>query len=223
MNTSVTEASSSHPEKPNFPTSRELISAGELTTHIQQCVFNDRHSQKKIYTTFFEFAMVICKRYTMNEEEAVEIINDGFLKVFKEIHRFVPTYSDIVSSFKGWVRRIMMYTAIDHFRRNKKHRFNTRIDDGIIQVSSDSENAIDRLSYRDILTSIQKLTPVYRAVLRLFIIEGLTHPEISKQLGISIGTSKSNLAKARVQLQKILLKQNQFKIKNQFDELYPET
>src|SRR5215471_12372860 len=173
MNSSVAETSSSHPEKSNnLPVSRESISADELTMHIRQCVFNDRHSQKKIYTLFFEYAMTICKRYTPNPEEAIEILNDGFLKIFKEIHRFVPAYADVVSSFSGWVRRIMIYTAIDHFRRNKKHRFNASIDDGVIQVSSHSEDAVDRLSYRDILASIYKLTPVYQAVLKLFIIEG---------------------------------------------------
>jgi RNA polymerase sigma-70 factor (ECF subfamily) len=106
----------------------------------------------------------------------------------------------------------MVYTAIDHFRKNQKHQFTTDLDNGIIQVSSGGEDAVDRLSYEEIIRSIQDLTPGYRTVLNLFIIEGFTHEEISEQLGISIGTSKSNLAKARRQLQKILFQQNQIQV-----------
>jgi RNA polymerase sigma-70 factor (ECF subfamily) len=111
-----------------------------------------------------------------------------------------------------------MYTAIDHFRRNKKYRFTADIDNEMIQVSSSAEDAVDRLSYREIIRSIHYLTPVYRTVLRLFIIEGFSHQEIAKQLGISVGTSKSNLAKARVQLQKKLFKRNQIQLQGQQDD-----
>jgi RNA polymerase sigma-70 factor (ECF subfamily) len=156
--------------------------------------------------------MAVCDRYTNNQDDAVEILNDGFLKIFKEIHRYKPAYSDVVSSFKGWLRKIMVYTAIDHFRKNHKHQFTTDLDNGIIQVSSGGETALDKISYEEIIRSIQDLTPGYRTVFNLFIIEGFTHEEISQQLGISIGTSKSNLAKARRQLQKILFQQNQIQV-----------
>jgi RNA polymerase sigma-70 factor (ECF subfamily) len=152
--------------------------------------------------------MAVCDRYTNNQDDAVEILNDGFLKIFKEIHRYKPAYSDVVSSFKGWLRKIMVYTAIDHFRKNHKHQFTTELDNGIIQVSSGGENALDKLSYEEIIRSVQELTPGYRTVFNLFIIEGFTHEEISQRLGISTGTSKSNLAKARRQLQKILFQHN---------------
>jgi len=191
-----------------------LLSAEELTLHIERCASNDRESQKKIYTSFYGYAMAVCDRYTNNQDDAVEILNDGFLKIFKEIYRYKPAYTDVVSSFKGWMRKIMVYTAIDHFRKNHKHQFTTEIDNGIIQVSSGGEDALDRISYEEIIRSIQDLTPGYRTVLNLFIIEGLTHDEIAEQLGISSGTSKSNLAKARRQLQKILFQQNQIQAKN---------
>jgi len=189
-----------------------LLSAEELTLHIERCAMNNRESQKKLYTSFYGYAMAVCDRYTKNQDDAVEILNDGFLKIFKEIHRYKPAYSDVVSSFKGWLRKIMVYTAIDHFRKNQKHQFTTELDNGIIQVSSGGEDAVDRLSYEEIIRAIQDLTPGYRTVLNLFIIEGLTHEEIADQLGISIGTSKSNLAKARRQLQKILSQQNQIQV-----------
>ena len=196
-----------------IPGSQGLLSPDELTLHIRRCALNDRDSQKKIYTTFYGYSMAICKRYTNNQDDAIEILNDGFLKIFKEIHRYVPVYSDALGSFKGWLRKVMVRTAIDHFRRNKKHRFTTDPDNGIIQLSDTSEDALDRISYREILESIQELTPAYRTVLNLFIIEGRKHHEISSELGISIGASKSNLAKARLQLQKILMERNEIQMK----------
>jgi RNA polymerase sigma-70 factor (ECF subfamily) len=180
--------------------------------HIEKCALNSRESQKKIYTSFYGYAMAVCDRYANTQDDAVEILNDGFLKIFKEIHRYKPAYTDVVSSFKGWLRKIMVYTAIDHFRKNHKHQFTSELDNGIIQVSSGGENALDRISYEEIIRSIQELTPGYRTVFNLFVIEGFTHEEISDRLGISIGTSKSNLAKARKQLQKILYAQNQIQV-----------
>jgi RNA polymerase sigma-70 factor (ECF subfamily) len=191
-----------------------LLSAEELSLHIERCALNNRESQKKLYTSFYGYAMAVCDRYTNNQDDAVEILNDGFLKVFKEIYRYKPAYTDVVSSFKGWLRKIMVYTAIDHFRKNHKHQFTTDLDNGVVQVASHAEDALDRISYEEIIRSIQDLTPGYRTVFNLFIIEGFTHEEISDKLGISIGTSKSNLAKARRQLQKILYQQNQIQITN---------
>ena len=186
-----------------------MLSAEELTYHVGACALNSRESQKIIYSSFYGYAMAICDRYTNNQEDAIEILNDGFLKIFREIHHYKPAYVDVVSSFKGWLRKIMVYTAIDHFRKNHKHRMVTELDSVLYQFPSASENAIDKLSYEEIIRAIQKLTPGYRTVLNLFIIEGLSHEEISNHLGISVGTSKSNLSKARRQLQNILFKINQ--------------
>ena len=189
-----------------------MLSAEELSLHIERCALNNRESQKKIYTSFYGYAMAVCDRYTNNQDDAIEILNDGFLKVFKEVYRYKPAYTDVVSSFKGWLRKIMVYTAIDHFRKNHKHQFTTDLDNGVIQVASHAEDALDRISYEEIIRSIQDLTPGYRTVFNLFIIEGFTHEEIAEKVGISIGTSKSNLAKARRQLQKILFQQNQIQV-----------
>jgi RNA polymerase sigma factor (sigma-70 family) len=196
-----------------FAETKILLSPDELTTHIQRCTLNDRDSQKKIYTTFYSFSMRICRQYTNNQDDAVEILNDGFLKIFREIHRYSPAYTDVMGSFKGWLRKVMVRVAIDHFRKNKKHRFTTDVDNGIIQLSDTSEDALDRISYQEILRSIQELSPVYKTVLSLYILEGRKHQEISTQLGISIGASKSNLAKARAQLQKILFQRNHIEFK----------
>jgi RNA polymerase sigma-70 factor, ECF subfamily len=189
-----------------------LLSPEEITYHINGCSRNDRESQKKIYTAFYGYAMSVCDRYTNNQDDSVEILNDGFLKIFKEIHRYKPAYADVVSSFMGWLRKIMVYTAIDHFRRNQKHRFTAELDNGIIQIASGGEDALDRISYDEIIRSIQQITPGYRTVLNLFVVEGFSHEQIAEKLGISVGTSKSNLSKARKQLQRILLKEKHFSL-----------
>jgi RNA polymerase sigma-70 factor (ECF subfamily) len=190
---------------PNF------LSGEDLKLAIQGCVLNDRLSQKKIYTSFYNYAMTICSIYTTNYEDSVEILNDGFLKVFKEIYRYQPAYADHVLSFKGWLRKIMLYTSIDHFRKSHKYRFTKELDNEVTWRSAEDEDALDRISYNEILRSMQKLTPGYRIIFNLFIIENFSHEEISQRLGISIGTSKSNLARGRKQLQKILLDENQIK------------
>lgn len=156
--------------------------------------------------------MSICDRYTNNQENAVEILNDGFLKIFREVHKYKPAYTDVVSSFKGWLRKIMIYTAIDHFRKHHKHQLVTQLDNVVYQVIVVNEDALDKLSYDEIIRSVKELSPGYRAVFNLFVIEGMSHEEIANELGVSIGTSKSNLSKARKQLQKILFKQHEIKI-----------
>lgn len=186
-----------------------MLSADELNLFIRGCALNERESQKKIYNSFYGYAMAICDCYANNEDDAVEILNDGFLKIFKEIHRYKPAYTNEINSFKGWLRKIMVCTAIDHFRKNKKHRLVGELDITTVQTSAQEENGLDKLSYDEIIRFIQNLSPGYRIVLNLFIVEGFSHEEIADQLGISIGTSKSNLAKARKQLQKILFNQNQ--------------
>ncbi len=158
--------------------------------------------------------MSICHRYTSHEENAIEILNDGFLKVFVEIYRFKPAYTDTMSSFKGWLRKIMIYTAIDHFRKNQKHRMTLELNESYMHLPSREEDSVSKISYQEIINAIKYLTPGYRTVLNLFVIEGFSHEEISKEIGISVGTSKSNLAKARKQLQKILYEQNEITRKN---------
>ncbi len=189
-----------------------MLAADELTYHVGQCAQNDRRSQKILYNSFYGYAMAICDRYANKQEDALEILNDGFLKIFKEIHHYQPAYADVVSSFKGWLRKIMVYTAIDNFRKNHKHKVVTQLEGIVYQLESYHETAVDKLSYDEIIRGIQDLSPGYRTVFNLFVIDGLSHDEIAKQVGITSGTSKSNLSKARKQLQKILFKQNEIEL-----------
>lgn len=190
----------------------QLISSEELNLHIRGCTLNNRESQKKIYNSFFSYGMAICDRYTKRKEDAMEIFNDSFLKVFKEIHRYKPAYADEMNSFKGWIRKIIIYTAIDHCRKYNKHNYNADLDASMISLPIEEENAFDMISHDEIIYAIRELSPAYRTVLNLFIIDGFSHEEIAGQLGISIGTSKSNLFKARQQLQKILKNDNKILI-----------
>lgn len=186
-----------------------MLSTEELLIHIRGCSFNDRNSQKKIFSTFYGYGMSICLRYTNKPEDATEILNDGFLKVFKDIHRFTPAYSDVMDSFKGWLRKIMIYTAIDHNRKYGKFEMNTSFTGDIVEMTYTEENALDKISYEEIIHAIRHLSPAYRTILNLYIVEGFTHQEIAEHLGIAEGTSKSNLSKAKIQLRKILFNSQQ--------------
>jgi|GEM_PF-37562 len=185
-----------------------LITTIELKALIKGCSLNNRGSQKKMYDSFYSYGMSICDRYTRNREDALEIFNDGFLKVFKEIHRYRPAYDDELNSFKGWLRKIMIYTAIDYNRKYHKHSFTVELDAALIFVPAEDQSVLDMISCDEIIDAVRDLSPAYRLVLNLFIIDGFSHEEIAKQLGIAVGTSKSNLSKARQQLQNILKKDN---------------
>lgn len=186
-----------------------MLSTEELILHIKGCSLNNRISQKKIFSSFYGYAMSVCSRYTNHQEDAAEILNDGFLKIFKEIHHFTPAYADVVSSFKGWLRKIMVYTAIDHNRKFNNYELATTFSGKIIETPDIDETVLDKISYDEIIKTIRNLSPAYRTILNLYIIEGFSHSEISEKLGIAVGTSKSNLSKAKVQLQKMLFNAHQ--------------
>lgn len=176
----------------------------ELVHDIEACAANNRGSQKKIYTSFYGYAMSICNRYTNSYEDAIEILNDGFLKIFKGVKDFKPATADINSCFKGWLGKIMVYTAIDHNRKYCNESCVVMLENNMLQVSALSEDAIDRMSYEEIIQLVQELSPAYRTIFNLYVIEGFSHEEIASALGISVGTSKSNLSKAKKHLQKTL-------------------
>lgn len=132
--------------------------------------------------------------------EATEVLNEGFLKIFTKLEMYDPK-----KSLKGWIRRIMINTAIDYYRKNNNPFSKSEGLEDSLKVST-QEAIISKLSYQEIVTEIQALTPGYRTVFNLYVIDGFNHEEIAKQLGISVGTSKSNLFKARAILQKRLIK-----------------
>jgi len=140
--------------------------------------------------------MSICLRYSDNRDEAVEILNESFMKIFKNLKNF-----DLSKPFKPWLRKILINTCINNYRK-KKINFTEDIHEA--KNYSSSEEILSRISYQEILEMIRKLSPAYRAVFNLHVIEGYKHEEIAEMLNISVGASKSNLSKAKKNLQKIL-------------------
>ncbi len=173
---------------------------GEALYHLlDSCQKGNARSQDRLYKMYYGYAMGICLRYSQHREEAVEILNDGFVKIFTKLQHYTPGLS-----FKGWLRKIMIHTAIDHFRQQAKHSHHVEISFAS-QYVAESATALDQLSEKEILEAIQSLPPSYRIVFNLFVIEGYKHEEIARQLDIGVGTSKSNLAIARTKLQKMLV------------------
>lgn len=175
---------------------------------IQGCVKANRDSQKQLYKLYYSFSMGICMRYSTSYAEAEEIVNDGFLKIFKKITDFEPSHQNFEASFVGWIKKIFIHTAIDSYRKYNKSYTLPLLDDSGFEISDTAVNAIDNLSYKEIIELVQMLSPTYRTVFNLYVLDGYKHEEISKHLNISVGTSKSNLAKARMNVQKLLQQKN---------------
>lgn len=165
------------------------------------CLKRNRRSQELLYKQFYGYAMSICLRYTRSREEGKEILNDGFLKVFTKLDTYDPE-----RPFKTWLGRIMINTALDHYR----HELRRDIFDDVEaaeQLPVD-ETVISRLSHDELVGLIQRLTPSYRIVFSMYVIDGYTHEEIAEQLKISVGASKSNLSRAREKLREMLSRIN---------------
>lgn len=142
--------------------------------------------------------MGICLRYAGSRDEAVEILNDGFMKVFRYLKSFDPN-----KAFKPWFSRIMVHSAVDHF--HKRHQLETQQLESATN-QADTPNIIEGISYSEIIGILQQLPPSYRTVFNMHVIEGYSHEEIAEHLGVSVGATKSNLFKARKRLQELLEK-----------------
>ena len=179
---------------------------------IDGCIAGERRSQQRVYELFYGKMMAVCLRYTKNHDQAKDILQDGFIKVFRSMEKF-----NREGSFEGWIRRIMVNTAIDYFRRAKNaylllgeersiEDFGDQDEEDTIEDEA-AEEVLD-LKPADVINAMKKLTPAYRTVFNLYVFEEMTHKEIAEMLGINIGTSKSNLAKAKHNLKKLLKKEH---------------
>lgn len=183
-----------------------MIKNEHLAFVIEGCRKGEERSQMELYRQYYSYGMGICLRYARKRELAVEMLNDGFLKVFTKIKQYDPE-----QAFRPWLRKILVNAAIDHYR--KYHRDQ---DDELqtVRPSGTSYNeALDNLAFEDLLEIMQALPPGYRMVFNLYVVEGLTHPEIAKRLKISVGTSKSNLSKARLKIKELLSANKGFSFK----------
>ncbi len=163
---------------------------------------HDRKCQELLYKQFYSYGMSVSLRYTNNRDEAVEVLNDGFMKVFSHISQY-----DADKNFTAWFRRILINTAINYHKKNIKHQhlgLEKLPDSPALQQS-----ALDELSYQETILLVQELPLAYRTVFNLYVIEGYTHEEIGTLLNISVGTSKSNLSRARAHLRSRLTQNHQ--------------
>ena len=177
------------------------ISRNNEQDYIQACIRKERWAQKKLYEEHYAMALPVCMRYANDENDALDIMHEGFIKVFRHISKYEPG-----TSLPSWIRRIMINTAIDHYRKMARRR--TENIETAYTVKSNDPDVISQMSAKEIMKSLQLLTPAYRSVFNLYVIEGFSHKEIAEILQITESTSRSNLVKARSKLKKILLAQN---------------
>jgi RNA polymerase sigma-70 factor (ECF subfamily) len=168
---------------------------------ISGCLKGKELHQELLYKRYFSFAMSICIRYTKDRNEAMEIVNDSYMKVLENLGDY-----DTSKSFKAWYSRILVNTSIDNYRRNLKHSSSVSIDN--IAETEEQEPDIDiELSVNDILKIFSRLPENYKLTFNLFELEGYSHDEIGKLLGVTTSTSRSNLARAKKMVREIYMKE----------------
>ncbi|MCB0569142.1 MAG: sigma-70 family RNA polymerase sigma factor [Phaeodactylibacter sp.] len=164
---------------------------------IQACVRQERWAQKLLYEEFYSKMMGVCLRYATDDEDALDILHEGFIKVFKNVGKYQPG-----TSLSAWIRRIMVNTAIDYYRKAIRRR--TEGLEQAFDLSTGEADAVSQCTEKEILEAVQRLSPAYRAVFNLYVIEGYSHREIAEMLEVTESTSRSNLVKARIKLQELL-------------------
>lgn len=165
---------------------------------ISACLKEQRHAQNQLYKMYFSYGMSIAMRYVDDKNDAIEILNDGFLKVFTHLSSFNTDYA-----FRPWFKTIMVNTAINFVRKMKKFRLETDLEEAHNHPMSDQ--ILDRIGYKDLLNLVQSLSTAYRTVFNMYVIDGFKHQEIAATLGITENTSKSNLARAKEKLREMII------------------
>lgn len=183
-----------------MPTGTKILTAGLSQSEIiDGCLAGNRNCQEALYKFFSPRMFGICLRYAKDYHGAEDILQEGFVKVFNNIDKFRGD-----GSFEGWMKRIFVNTAIENYRKSQNHKGHIEVEHATFQQVS--ATAIQNLATQDLLKLIQKLSPGYKMVFNLYVIEGFSHKEIAEKLTISEGTSKSQLARARAILQKMVIK-----------------
>lgn len=171
-----------------------MISDSDL---IEGCIRGDRKMQFELYQRYAPKMYGVCLRYAGKAEEAEDILQEGFIKIYNKIGSFRGE-----GSFEGWMRRIFVNTAIEHFRKKTYLQPITEYEENTLEGKY--LNVLDNLAEQDIIQLVQKLSPGYRTVFNMYVVEGYTHKQIGEALGISEGTSKSQLSRAKIILQEMV-------------------
>ncbi|RMG82684.1 MAG: RNA polymerase sigma factor [Bacteroidetes bacterium] len=175
----------------------EQIEASAFKQILEGCRRRDRSYQNALYRLFYPYGMSICIRYADNETEAISILNDGFLKVFQNIKKY-----DSEQPFKPWFRKILINTALNHIKKQKRFKMEVQLDEaGQMETR---EDILSRIGYQELMAMVQSLSAAYRTVFNMYVIDGYSHNEIARTLGISVTTSRSNLTRARAKLRELV-------------------
>lgn len=167
---------------------------------VKRCADGDIRSQEYLYRRYFSFAMSICIRYTRNQTEAMEVVNDSYMKVLDKLSEF-----DSSRPFKSWYGKILVNTAIDNYRKNRKNNEHVSID--TINETGEADPEIEtELSVNDILRLYGYLPENYKITFNLYEIEGYSHEEIGQMMGVTASTSRANLARAKKMLRELYSK-----------------
>ncbi len=167
---------------------------------ISGCLSGSRKMQEALYAKYASKMYAVCLRYSGNADDAQDLLQEGFIKIFKNLDKF---RSD--GSFEGWIRRIFVNTSIEYYR--KKSALQKKIDPAEVVVEDKSFTILDELAEDDIINMIRELPPGYKLVFNMHVIEGYSHKEIADLLNINEGTSKSQLARAKMALKKMIADQ----------------
>lgn len=168
------------------------------------CQNNDRKSQQVLFEWLKDYAAVICYKYANQVTEVKDLMSDGFMKVFKNIHQYNDDkFSFAESAFKGWFKRVLINNCINYI---KQHHSAIQMEDidnqAFNEIYSSELSVIDNMNHKEIVKWVKHLPDSYKTVFCMFTMDGYSHEEIAQELGISVGTSKSNLFKARQHLKK---------------------
>ncbi|MER0441200.1 RNA polymerase sigma factor [Emticicia sp. W12TSBA100-4] len=181
-------------------TRKPLLNSNSLMEVVEDCLKGKESAMKKFYEHFHGFALSVCLSYCENRDDALEIMNDGFLKVFKSLDRV-----ENIERIKPWLRRIMINVAIDHFRKNIKNQ-TTQLPENIVEPNFGDTSVYAKLSSEDIMVAVQSLPTNYRLVFNLYAVEGYSHKEIGEMLKMAESTSRANLSLANGLLREKLRK-----------------
>jgi RNA polymerase sigma factor (sigma-70 family) len=171
---------------------------------LRNCMLNQSAAQKEIYCIYYSYIMSIALRYS-SYDNAIEMTNDAFLKVYNGLKSFTPRYNNTIASFTAWLKRIVANACIDYVTKyNKREGLTAGIHYEQMQLADEHETAEQTMQHKEIIKCIHQLAPAYKKVFNLYVLEGFSHAEIAYKLNISTGTSKSNLFKARENLKQLL-------------------
>ncbi|HRZ41607.1 MAG TPA: sigma-70 family RNA polymerase sigma factor [Bacteroidales bacterium] len=164
---------------------------------IEGCLRKDRRAQKRLYDQYASKLFAVCLSYSFDYEEAQDNLHDGFIKILMYMNQYKGE-----GSFEGWMRRIMVNTSLERYRR--RHKMKLIAEEIRAESSLSVEHILEEISAAELMDAVQELSPQYRMVFLLYAVEGYNHKEIGKMLEISEGTSKSNYSRARSVLQERL-------------------